>query len=280
MLRAFLRIFLAFPNFHGLDYFCRKFLFRKKGGGLPKRVLLPAGRKRRSVAPASDFRSFTPWQIAGALFLCATCAMKQLLKRFEKYSKGWGVSRMSICPSTTPPGNHGTLFPQHGRVRSPYARLCQHKHGRFHQVNDFTYQRQTTCLRCAWLFVLYRGFGFVEYFDEKDAQNAVREFDRFLLDGNEISVIIAQDRRKSVSHELGIGRALLFCCCYPVEVRGLRGQAPYSTSRTCNLVFVSLCDACEFSCSPTRCGGSWLSVRMGMSSCRPAPVLPSHMFPQ
>ncbi|CDJ58565.1 RNA binding motif-containing protein, putative [Eimeria maxima] len=42
-----------------------------------------------------------------------------------------------------------------------------------------------------------RGFGFVEYFDEKDAQNAVREFDRFLLDGNEISVIIAQDRRKS-----------------------------------------------------------------------------------
>lgn len=42
-----------------------------------------------------------------------------------------------------------------------------------------------------------RGFGFVEYFDEKDAQDAVREFDRFVLDGNEISVIVAQDRRKS-----------------------------------------------------------------------------------
>ncbi|KAL8275017.1 hypothetical protein Esti_001073 [Eimeria stiedai] len=42
-----------------------------------------------------------------------------------------------------------------------------------------------------------RGFGFVEYFDEKDAQEAVREFDRYALDGNEISVIIAQDRRKS-----------------------------------------------------------------------------------
>ena len=44
-----------------------------------------------------------------------------------------------------------------------------------------------------------RGFGFVEYFDEKNAQDAVREFDRFVLDGNELSVIIAQDRRKSVS---------------------------------------------------------------------------------
>lgn len=42
-----------------------------------------------------------------------------------------------------------------------------------------------------------RGFGFVEYFDEKDAQDAVREFDRYILDGNELSVIIAQDRRKS-----------------------------------------------------------------------------------
>ncbi|CDJ42398.1 RNA binding motif-containing protein, putative [Eimeria tenella] len=42
-----------------------------------------------------------------------------------------------------------------------------------------------------------RGFGFVEYFDEKDAQDAVREFDRYVLDGNELSVIIAQDRRKS-----------------------------------------------------------------------------------
>ncbi|CDJ53331.1 RNA binding motif-containing protein, putative [Eimeria brunetti] len=42
-----------------------------------------------------------------------------------------------------------------------------------------------------------RGFGFVEYFEEKDAQDAVRQFDRFVLDGNELSVIIAQDRRKS-----------------------------------------------------------------------------------
>ncbi|CDJ36877.1 RNA binding motif-containing protein, putative [Eimeria mitis] len=42
-----------------------------------------------------------------------------------------------------------------------------------------------------------RGFGFVEYYEEKDAQDAVHEFDRFILDGNELSVIIAQDRRKS-----------------------------------------------------------------------------------
>ncbi|KAL8433092.1 hypothetical protein Efla_006291 [Eimeria flavescens] len=42
-----------------------------------------------------------------------------------------------------------------------------------------------------------RGFGFVEYFEEKDAHDAVREFDKYMLDGNEISVIIAQDRRKS-----------------------------------------------------------------------------------
>lgn len=54
---------------------------------------------------------------------------------------------------------------------------------------------------CVRMRLIYcRGFGFVEYFDEKDAQDAVREFDRYILDGNEISVIIAQDRRKSVSH--------------------------------------------------------------------------------
>lgn len=42
-----------------------------------------------------------------------------------------------------------------------------------------------------------RGFGFVEFYDENAAQEAVREMDRSMVDGNEIYVIIAQDRRKS-----------------------------------------------------------------------------------
>lgn len=49
----------------------------------------------------------------------------------------------------------------------------------------------------------------MEYFDEKDAQDAVREFDRYVLDGNELSVIIAQDRRKSVSEHGLYGAACL-----------------------------------------------------------------------
>ncbi|PHJ16127.1 rna recognition motif-containing protein [Cystoisospora suis] len=42
-----------------------------------------------------------------------------------------------------------------------------------------------------------RGFGFVEFYDEALAREAMREMDRTFIDGNEISVIIAQDRRKS-----------------------------------------------------------------------------------
>ena len=43
-----------------------------------------------------------------------------------------------------------------------------------------------------------RGFGFIEYHDEEDAQHALKEMNRAELDGSEIVVIIAQDRRKSV----------------------------------------------------------------------------------
>eukprot|EP01071_Lankesteria_metandrocarpae_P001850 Lankesteria_metandrocarpae@DN1925_c0_g1_i1.p1 len=42
-----------------------------------------------------------------------------------------------------------------------------------------------------------RGFGFVEFYDERDAATAQREMDRAKLDGNEVSVIVAQNRRKS-----------------------------------------------------------------------------------
>eukprot|EP00922_Rhytidocystis_sp_ex-Travisia-forbesii_P013301 GHVS01019907.1.p2 GENE.GHVS01019907.1~~GHVS01019907.1.p2 ORF type:complete len:156 (+),score=15.51 GHVS01019907.1:224-691(+) len=42
-----------------------------------------------------------------------------------------------------------------------------------------------------------RGFGFVQFFDERDANEAMRKLDRSKIDGNEITVIVAQDRRKS-----------------------------------------------------------------------------------
>jgi len=42
-----------------------------------------------------------------------------------------------------------------------------------------------------------RGFGFVEFLDERDAMNAIQEMNHTELDGNEITVIMAQDRRKS-----------------------------------------------------------------------------------
>ncbi|KAH8738790.1 splicing factor RRM domain containing protein [Cryptosporidium ryanae] len=42
-----------------------------------------------------------------------------------------------------------------------------------------------------------RGFGFVEYMDPRDAQDAVGKLDGSLLDGSTIRVVIAHDRRKS-----------------------------------------------------------------------------------
>lgn len=63
----------------------------------------------------------------------------------------------------------------------------------------------------------------MEYFDEKDAQDAVREFDRYVLDGNELSVIIAQDRRKSVSEHGLYGAA---CFALPLLAR----SHPFSLS--------------------------------------------------
>lgn len=42
-----------------------------------------------------------------------------------------------------------------------------------------------------------RGFGFVEYIDQRDAQDAVNRLDGSLLDGSTIRVVVAHDRRKS-----------------------------------------------------------------------------------
>eukprot|EP00922_Rhytidocystis_sp_ex-Travisia-forbesii_P013297 GHVS01019900.1.p1 GENE.GHVS01019900.1~~GHVS01019900.1.p1 ORF type:complete len:249 (+),score=11.41 GHVS01019900.1:220-966(+) len=42
-----------------------------------------------------------------------------------------------------------------------------------------------------------RGFGFIQFFDDRDAREAMRKLDRTKIDGNEVSVIVAQDRRKS-----------------------------------------------------------------------------------
>lgn len=42
-----------------------------------------------------------------------------------------------------------------------------------------------------------RGFGFVEFFDDRDAHECLRQTHKTILDGNEISVTIAQQGRKS-----------------------------------------------------------------------------------
>lgn len=54
----------------------------------------------------------------------------------------------------------------------------------------------------------------MEFYEEKDAEEAVREFDRTMLDGNEITVIVAQDRRKSV-------RRLVLPCDYTIPKKYL-----------------------------------------------------------
>lgn len=56
-----------------------------------------------------------------------------------------------------------------------------------------------------------RGFGFVEYMDPRDAQDAVNRLDGSLLDGSTIRVVVAHDRRKSpetmrrIQRDLGRG---------------------------------------------------------------------------
>lgn len=42
-----------------------------------------------------------------------------------------------------------------------------------------------------------RGFAFVEFFDKRDATAAMDNLERYELDGREISVVFAKDRRKS-----------------------------------------------------------------------------------
>lgn len=44
-----------------------------------------------------------------------------------------------------------------------------------------------------------RGFGFVEFISEDDAVAAVKNVHGSLVDGNEVTVLLAQDRRKTVS---------------------------------------------------------------------------------
>jgi len=42
-----------------------------------------------------------------------------------------------------------------------------------------------------------RGFAFVEFFDKRDATAALENLDRYEMDGREISIVFAKDRRKS-----------------------------------------------------------------------------------
>ena len=42
-----------------------------------------------------------------------------------------------------------------------------------------------------------RGFGFIEFYDERDADEAMHELDGADVDGNRIEVCVAKDRRKS-----------------------------------------------------------------------------------
>jgi RNA recognition motif-containing protein len=42
-----------------------------------------------------------------------------------------------------------------------------------------------------------RGFAFIEFIKEEDAAEAVRKMDRYELDGREIAIVLAKDRRKT-----------------------------------------------------------------------------------
>ena len=42
-----------------------------------------------------------------------------------------------------------------------------------------------------------RGFAFVEFYDKRDAADAVDRLDRYEVDGRELAVVFAKDRRKT-----------------------------------------------------------------------------------
>jgi len=42
-----------------------------------------------------------------------------------------------------------------------------------------------------------RGFAFVEFYDRRDAADALDHLDRYEMDGREIAVVFAKDRRKT-----------------------------------------------------------------------------------
>lgn len=42
-----------------------------------------------------------------------------------------------------------------------------------------------------------RGFAFVEFYDRRDASDALDHLDRYEMDGREIAVVFAKDRRKT-----------------------------------------------------------------------------------
>lgn len=42
-----------------------------------------------------------------------------------------------------------------------------------------------------------RGFAFVEFYDRRDANDAMDHLDRYELDGRELAVVFAKDRRKT-----------------------------------------------------------------------------------
>ncbi|CAM9255475.1 unnamed protein product, partial [Heterosigma akashiwo] len=50
-----------------------------------------------------------------------------------------------------------------------------------------------------------RGFAFIEFLDDRDAADALQDMDGYQLDGREITVIFAQDRRKRPDEMRGPG---------------------------------------------------------------------------
>lgn len=51
-----------------------------------------------------------------------------------------------------------------------------------------------------------RGFAFVEFYDGRDAADASHHLERYIVDGREISIVFAKDRRKT-SDEMRTGTA-------------------------------------------------------------------------
>jgi RNA recognition motif-containing protein len=82
--------------------------------------------------------------------------------------------------------------------------LCRDAFKRFGEIRDVYLPRDYNTQKP-------KGFGFVEFFDERDAEDAAREMDRREIDGNEISVVQAQNRRKSVNIRILTPFSILRC---------------------------------------------------------------------